>query len=179
MTEHYTKQEAVELARECGFDIGSGITERVHVCTTGKVHDLINTAVTRKLAEKELEVVKLREALGEVSALIDESGGVYGLHLNGDLAPWGELLQGGRFEWIGLLHEALSTPSSTKALDEYVAGIREAVAQEIWIAAMDKCKKDRTNPADRNDLFFGCGVVRVGMKEPLDEYVARKMNWRH
>lgn len=34
----------------------------------------------------------------EVDGLIGESGGVYGLHLNGDPSPWDELLPGGRFE---------------------------------------------------------------------------------
>lgn len=45
---------------------------------------------------------RLREALGNVmgaiKSLCDESHGVAGLHLNGDVAPWGELLEGGRFE---------------------------------------------------------------------------------
>jgi hypothetical protein len=29
---------------------------------------------------------------------MEESAGVYGLHLNGDMAPWGDLEEGGRFE---------------------------------------------------------------------------------
>ena len=37
-------------------------------------------------------------ALQELSDLISESSGVYGLHLNGDLSPWDEIEQGGRFE---------------------------------------------------------------------------------
>jgi hypothetical protein len=36
--------------------------------------------------------------LDDVDGLIGESGGVYGLHLNGDPSPWGELIEGGRFE---------------------------------------------------------------------------------
>jgi hypothetical protein len=44
---------------------------------------------------------RLRRALDAVQALIDESQGVCGLHLNGDIATWEELLQGGRFEgWL-------------------------------------------------------------------------------
>ena len=47
----------------------------------------------------------LRDASGKLlsslDALIDESGGVYGLHHNGDNAPWEELLAGGQFEsWL-------------------------------------------------------------------------------
>lgn len=37
----------------------------------------------------------------DLSGLISDSYGVTGLHLNGDVAPWGELLPGGRFEdWL-------------------------------------------------------------------------------
>ena len=47
-------------------------------------------------------------AIKSVEALIDESEGVYGLHLNGDLAPWDELLAGGRYEdWLYDLSKAL------------------------------------------------------------------------
>ena len=57
-----------------------------------------------------------RAALGEVQDLIGESHGVYGLHLNGDESPWGELAQGGRFERLTLLNEALA------AIDEVLEG---------------------------------------------------------
>lgn len=45
-------------------------------------------------------IIKLQ---GAITDLINDSEGVYGLHLNGDPAPWVELTLGGRFEeWIGL-----------------------------------------------------------------------------
>jgi hypothetical protein len=34
----------------------------------------------------------------DIECLIDESEGVYGMHLNGDPSPWSELESGGRFE---------------------------------------------------------------------------------
>lgn len=38
----------------------------------------------------------------DIDALVADSGGVYGLHQNGDASPWAELLTGGRFEdWLG------------------------------------------------------------------------------
>lgn len=41
------------------------------------------------------------KAIVAVSALIDESHGVAGLHLNGDVAPWHDLREGGRYEeWL-------------------------------------------------------------------------------
>jgi len=50
----------------------------------------------------------LREAVSnlttELEELIAETSGVYGLHLNGDVSPWEEILEGGRFERISSLH---------------------------------------------------------------------------
>ena len=53
----------------------------------------------------------LRSALEEVKSLIGETTGVYGLHLNGDLSPWAEIEQGGRFERLTLLDDALNLPN--------------------------------------------------------------------
>jgi hypothetical protein len=39
----------------------------------------------------------------EIWDLISESDGVYGLHANGDLAPWDELLPGGEYERLSSL----------------------------------------------------------------------------
>lgn len=44
----------------------------------------------------------LDDLLIAMNGLIAESEGVAGLHLNGDVAPWSDLLSGGRFEeWLG------------------------------------------------------------------------------
>lgn len=38
---------------------------------------------------------------GSVHDLVDSSEGVAGLHLNGDVAPWGDLMEGGDYEtWL-------------------------------------------------------------------------------
>jgi hypothetical protein len=60
---------------------------------------------TQPLSEQigilETENKLLRAGLKAVYQLMRESHGVTGLHLNGDVAPWDELLQGGRFEqWL-------------------------------------------------------------------------------
>ena len=63
-----------------------------------------------RVKELEADYDRLRDALtsviGEVDDLIGESSGVYGLHLNGDPSPWGEVVAGGRFERLGALEEA-------------------------------------------------------------------------
>lgn len=65
-------------------------------------------ALLGKVAQQSAALKLAREALGEVQGLIGESHGVYGLHLNGDESPWSELEQGGRFERLTMLHEALA-----------------------------------------------------------------------
>lgn len=43
----------------------------------------------------------LKELVKTIDDLMDESDGVYGLHLNDDLAPWDSLMAGGQFEeWL-------------------------------------------------------------------------------
>ena len=49
----------------------------------------------------------LEELTDSMNALIDESQGVYGLHLDGSNAPWSSLRGNGRFsEWLSALDDA-------------------------------------------------------------------------
>lgn len=48
----------------------------------------------------------LRGLLDELTALMGESEGVAGLHLNGDIAPWSELSPGGAYEHLGQINAA-------------------------------------------------------------------------
>lgn len=50
----------------------------------------------------------LIELVDDINALVSESHGVAGLHRNGDVATWDEILPGGRFEWLGSLERAES-----------------------------------------------------------------------
>ena len=55
----------------------------------------------KRIAELEAEVARLRKAHAAMLDLINSSQGVYGLHLNGDGAPWDSLRTGGQFEaWL-------------------------------------------------------------------------------
>ena len=70
------------------------------------------------LAAAEAREAKLREALKHlvrsVDDLIFESEGIYGLHLNGDPAPWPSLTEGGQFEgWLIELERARDTLAGT------------------------------------------------------------------
>ena len=58
---------------------------------------------------------KLIAGLLAVERLINESGGIWGLHRNGNNSPWGELRTGGRFEnWLYEFDDALELISKIK-----------------------------------------------------------------
>ncbi len=48
----------------------------------------------------------LEDLVMDLDALVAESDGIYGLHLNGDGAPWDEILPGGQYEHLGSLRRA-------------------------------------------------------------------------
>lgn len=58
---------------------------------------------------------KLVAGLEAVALLIDESQGVFGLHLNGDPSPWEELRSGGKFEdWLNDFDSAMEAVAELK-----------------------------------------------------------------
>ena len=60
-----------------------------------------NATLLAKVNKQQEEIERLRKGIAAVRNLINESHGVYGLHLNGDIALWGELEHGGQFEeWL-------------------------------------------------------------------------------
>ena len=69
-----------------------------------------------KLAKADAAIEAAGIALQEVQDLIHESRGIYGMHLNGDESPWNEIEQGGRFERLCTLPDALS------AIEQYQKG---------------------------------------------------------
>jgi hypothetical protein len=76
-----------------GFVIGY---DQTYVDTL--VKDLVDI-ITKQREDKEMLVKAMQY-------LVNESDGVYGLHLNGDPSPWSELLEGGEFEeWLGEFSE--------------------------------------------------------------------------
>lgn len=83
--------------------------------------DLQNAYGGQNTGDIEAAVVAIEEyrrrvlirGLLAVEELINESNGVFGLHLNNDLSPWEELRTGGRFEaWLIEFDEALAIASA-------------------------------------------------------------------
>lgn len=137
-TEHYTKEEAVELAREFDEDAfkWDGIGSNTLLST-------INTAVTRKLAEKELEVLKLREALNYIGAITPDGGGVN-----------------------MVVDKALSLHTSTEHLDEYVAGkVKEA--HQFYVTEIEKLRNIKFARFNNED----CWVYQGDGTDNLDSLV--------
>lgn len=63
-----------------------------------------------------IEVAEAAQKLvSKVDDLISESHGVYGLHQNGDIAPWDTLIEGGQFEdWLLPLSDARTALEGVK-----------------------------------------------------------------
>lgn len=86
--------KVLALAREAGIGWGEGEG-------LGGMPEFLTTFAALIQREMEAENAELRKGIHAVAELIESSHGVTGLHLNGDVAPWDELLTGGRFEaWL-------------------------------------------------------------------------------
>lgn len=109
--------------------------------------DMLGTIDQLRARVAELEAQRVPECIGQLiedlRGLIEESEGVTGLHLNGAIAPWDELLPGGRFERLSTLDEAeaMYWPEPTDApqlgavpeLDnDAIAPVDEREAFEAW-----------------------------------------------
>lgn len=100
------KAETVEAVRQTARKImreysREDIFQIADLMTTGIIAALAATPEHKALvADAERYLAAIR-GLAAVEALINESQGVSGLHLNGDIAAWNDLRTGGRFEaWL-------------------------------------------------------------------------------
>jgi hypothetical protein len=119
--------------RECAF--GWEPTARLigNVCAED-VADLCGAILTRYAHPtiKPVPDTKAHELLNllldDLDALVDNSEGVAGLHLNGDVASWESLREGGRFEtWLMRMDEARAFLDSTMDKPDDIATTIEAV----------------------------------------------------
>lgn len=82
---------------------GNQIREHISSCLDHSLH-----AAKKELSALQAENKRLRDAIKCVQDLMENSAGVDGLHLNGDIASWEELRTGGQCEgWLMLFDEAL------------------------------------------------------------------------
>jgi hypothetical protein len=64
--------------------------------------------MVRNLRERQTKIERLSLGITAVANLIAESEGVAGLYLNGEDAPWADLLKGGQFEeWLDDFSQAV------------------------------------------------------------------------
>lgn len=106
-----------------------------------------------KAVEHEAKQLRLRarKLAKQLRSLIADSDGVVGLHRNGDVAEWGELLRGGAYEdWLdGLddLEELLPGRRVVVKLPSYEQVLEaDLKAYETWkerFLAMEPSRRDR------------------------------------
>lgn len=141
-----TKEQCVQWARECG---GHAYTENL---TSNPVQvrrsvtmrdDQLHAFALKVLAEKELEVLKLREAFEKYDAAHAPDAGCKNCHGTGEWRPdrlhpndsdetcycITRKVEVADDDLKSALREALSTPPSTEALDEYIA-VRMAESED-------------------------------------------------
>jgi hypothetical protein len=94
------KEQEWELA-----DIDEGLIVGWFANYWAAVYDPLNSTIEQLTKERD-ELIKVLE---RVDCLMDDSFGVAGLHLNGEIAPWDSLLEGGCYEgWLGDLVQVLA-----------------------------------------------------------------------
>ena len=121
---HYEERNVVELD-----EIGNHYSNHVSAMTSEGLYsksdiaaelgyrDAMIDSLKSKLQSAEQERDQLKAQVNGMKQAIDDlvrdSEGVAGLHQNGDVAPWDELLTGGRFdEWLCVLDD---TPQQSLA----------------------------------------------------------------
>lgn len=94
------------------FNVGYAVAIRIQDSFINHIY-----IARKKQAELDAGVAdKLREALKQHDDLMNESKGVYGLHLNGAPAPWDWLEQ----EWLSLHKTALEGTMTSKSEGEEI-----------------------------------------------------------
>lgn len=149
--EHYNNQ----LDRACG----DGNTP----ADFDKLRDA-NLSLAMESHQQQAHIERLRECL---SCLIENSDGVAGLHLNGEIAPWDSLSAGGHFEeWLFPFSE---TPAqSLEALKrEWQVETKGHHALVLTNARrLIKAHKSTSNARLCSDIFgMGCGSGRQYCRE--------------
>lgn len=112
---------------------------------------LFDKAAIRLIEKQRDELLAALEGLADdIESLIGESHGVIGLHLNGDVAPWGEIEAGGRFERLANLPIAHSTIASAKGgKPDGLRGFSVWFDRESWGHVVDGLILERERSMER------------------------------
>ncbi len=120
--------------------------------------------------------------IDDIDCLMSESEGVAGLHLNGDLAPWGELEPGGRFErltHLDLLRDALaagaqSAPDVRRPIETAPNG-QSTETTECWHC---NATYGKTAPRCPSCCASNANVDYEAAKEEVDDPSRIAHDWR-
>jgi uncharacterized protein YoaH (UPF0181 family) len=122
-------------------------------------HSVADWIEQQALAQQPAAVNGLAARLvDELDGLVSESDGVSGLHLNGDVATWEELLPGGRFECLSSLDELREALASAQ---------QQQQTRNPWQEAVDR---------ERVSAHLGIAADGVSVDEAVKQ-VAELIDW--
>ena len=109
-----SKQDICTRLKEAASNISNSGLPRQYRVVIGEAFNEAVVEIERLTKERDQLLEALTELTEDIQGLIADSSGVYGLHLNGDLAPWSELEAGGQFEVLIHLPVAEEVIASVK-----------------------------------------------------------------
>ena len=117
--DYYNNETILEQAREIESirqQLASVTKERDEVAAQARMLDRMVDERDEQLAATLAACEAKDAALQEFVDLMSESYGLTGFHQNGDIAPWSEVEEGGRFERLTSLNNALTIKPDASAL---------------------------------------------------------------
>ena len=117
--DYYNNETILEQAREIESirqQLASVTKERDEVAAQARMLDRMVDEMDEQLAATLAACEAKDAALQEFVDLMSESYGLTGFHQNGDIAPWSEVEEGGRFERLTSLNNALTIKPDASAL---------------------------------------------------------------
>ena len=116
-----------------------------HCIVRGDLKRCFETPCTQHEAWMVGELIK---AIHSVENLIEESYGVSGLHLNGDVAPWEDIFAGGRFEeWLADFDVVVA--ALRKARGETAGAITDSMTRASDTALIERLEEYHKNLWER------------------------------
>ena len=147
-----TQAMEIESLRQ---QLASVAKERDEIAAQARMLDRMVDERDEQLAAALAACEVKQAALQEIIDLMSESYGLTGFHLNGDVAPWSEVEEGGRFERLTSLNAALAIQPDASALKQHDEALIERCAEvcmrkeipfdiDIWLNSTKKEMTART-----------------------------------